>query len=561
MENNKKKLVIKNESMKRNIINNNGRNISPNILQKKYIKYFFIAENIFKHTETNTNLTFSRLIRNKNDYLSERKTYEINNKISCINEYISQINKKITTQPKKRIKYKAIRNIYLKEKQKEKRLKSPLKNNNNSISKTFNKSKMNKNLVLKINLDLIKSNNNTKNKKFIFSPHNKINFSLDNILSKKKINHKKYKTKTKTNSLDNKRIIINNSPKIKFKYMENKLNSEKIKRNKKYFNKRKKREKSTKIIFNKNKRKEEKNSVNVHLNNIKNIKTKIVRNNINNNSNNNFKLLSDNISTNYKSLNSKNRINMTNQKKQTMNKIPNINNRKKNKISDKIISCKITEREISYKLFEFGLENEKNEKINGIKINNFYVNKPKEENLKFIFTKEEKDSEVSVSCANKVIIGKIDGYKDIIDTDKKNNENFKYNTNLLSEKLELNTIKNIKINKKIINDDKDSFTFNENEVSENINFEDLLSSTNTNNNKNGNTIEKINYDYNKDSFYFETHEKSVNKNNNKNIEATYFFINKKKSNNDVSKKDNLNLIKMDNKDKRKAENTDNCHIF
>ena len=560
MENNKKKLVIKNKSMKRNIINNNGRNISPNILPKKYIKNFFITENIFKHTETNTNLTFSGLIRNKNDYLSERKTYEINNKISCINEYISQINKKITTQPKKRIKYKAIRNIYLKEKQKEKRLKSPLKNNNNSISKTSNKSKTNKNLVLKINLDLKKSNNNTKNKKFIFS-HNKINFSLENILSKKKINHKKYKTKTKTNSLDNKRIIINNSPKIKFKYMENKLNNEKIKRNKKYFNERKKREKSTKIIFNKNKRKEEKNSVNVHLNNIKNIKTKIVRNNINNNSNNNFKLLSDNISTNYKSLNSKNRINMTNQKKQTMNKIPNINNRKKNKISDKIISCKITEREISYKLLEFGLENEKNEKINGVKINNFEINKPKEENLKFTFTKEEKYSEISVSCANKVIIGKIDGYKDIIDTDKKNNEKFKYNTNLLNKKLELNTIKNIKINKNIINDDKDSFIFNENEVSENINFEDLLSSTNTNNNKNGNTIEKINYDYNKDSFYFETHEKSVNKNNNKNFEATYFFINKKKSNNDVSKKDNLNLIKMDNKDKRKAENTDNCHIF
>ena len=104
MENNKKKLVIKNKSMKRNIINNNGRNISPNILPKKYIKNIFITENIFKHTETNTNLTFSGLIRNKNDYLSERKTYEINNKISCINEYISQINKKITTQPKKRIK-------------------------------------------------------------------------------------------------------------------------------------------------------------------------------------------------------------------------------------------------------------------------------------------------------------------------------------------------------------------------------------------------------------------------------------------------------------------------
>ena len=561
MEYNTKKLRIRDFSNEQNLINYNRKNISPNILQKKYIKYFFISKNLFNHNKTNTNISLSKLIKNKPDNFTKRKTYEKNNKINCIKEYKNQENQKIINQPKKRIKYKVIRNISPKEK--EKRLTSPLRNNNNSINKivkaetSINKSKIKKNLILKINLQ--KSNKNPKNKKLIFFPNNKIYFSLDNILSKKNINQKK--TKTKTNSLDNKRVIINNTPRIKLKYMENKLNTEKIKRNKKLFMQQKKQEKPAKIIFNRKKKKEQKNSSNAYNSNIKNVKTKIF--NSKDNSNNNSKLISDNISTNYKSLNSKNYFNSSKKKKESKNMTPDINMRKKNNKRNKINSCKNTEREISYKLFEFGLENEKNEKINGVKINNFDVNKPKEENLKFTFTKEEKDSELSVSCASKVIIGKIDGYKDIIETDKKNNnEHFICNTNILKKKFDFNSVKNIKINKKIINDDNDSITFNEDEFSDNINLEDLLSSTNTNNKINGNIIEKNNYDYNKDSYYLRISEKfENNKNNKRNFDIMSFSINSEKDNKVITKKDNLNIIKVDNKEKKKTQNSDNCFVF
>ena len=343
--------------------------------------------------------------------------------------------------------------------------------------------------------------------------------------------------------------------------MENKLNTEKIKRNKKLFMQQKKQEKPAKIIFNHKKRKEEKNSSNVYNSNIKSVKTKIF--NSKENSNNNSKLISDNISTNYKSLNSKNYINSSKKKKENKNMTPDINIRKKNNKHNKINSCKNTDREISYKLFEFGLENEKNEKINGVKINNFDVNKPKEENLKFTFTKEEKDSELSVSCASKVIIGKIDGYKDIIEIDKKNNnDHFNCNTNILKKKFDFNSVKNIKINKKIINDDNDSITFNEDEFSDNINLEDLLSSTNTNNKINGNIIEKNNYDYNKDSYYLRISEKfENNKNKKKNFDIMSFSINSEKDNKVITKKDNLNIIKVDNKEKKKTQNSDNCFVF
>ena len=343
--------------------------------------------------------------------------------------------------------------------------------------------------------------------------------------------------------------------------MENKLNTEKIKRNKKLFIHQKKQEKPAKIIFNRKKKKEQKNSSNAYNSNIKNVKTRIF--NSKDNSNNNSKLISDNISTNYKSLNSKNYFNSSKKKKESKNMTPDINMRKKNNKRNKINSCKNTEREISYKLFEFGLENEKNEKINGVKINNFDVNKPKEENLKFTFTKEEKDSELSVSCASKVIIGKIDGYKDIIETDKKNNnEHFICNTNILKKKFDFNSVKNIKINKKIINDDNDSITFNEDEFSDNINLEDLLSSTNTNNKINGNIIEKNNYDYNKDSYYLRISEKfENNKNNKRNFDIMSFSINSEKDNKVITKKDNLNIIKVDNKEKKKTQNSDNCFVF
>ena len=75
------------------------------------------------------------------------------------------------------------------------------------------------------------------------------------------------------------------------------------------------------------------------------------------------------------------------------------------------------EQKISEELtnYNFITENEQDidEGINVIKTNNYKINKPKEENLKFSALNEEKISETS-----KIIIGQIDGYKDIIEKDK-----------------------------------------------------------------------------------------------------------------------------------------------
>ena len=68
--------------------------------------------------------------------------------------------------------------------------------------------------------------------------------------------------------------------------------------------------------------------------------------------------------------------------------------------------------------------------INSVKTNNFIINKPKEENLKYSSIKEfldenEEQTEINPSQISKIIIGQIDGYKDIIDEDKNVNINDK----------------------------------------------------------------------------------------------------------------------------------------
>ena len=70
-------------------------------------------------------------------------------------------------------------------------------------------------------------------------------------------------------------------------------------------------------------------------------------------------------------------------------------------------------------------DNEINKKfINEIKNNNYDINKPKEENMKYTVFKEFKEEEESnnqESHISRIIIGEIDGYKDIIEKDKINN--------------------------------------------------------------------------------------------------------------------------------------------
>ena len=574
-----------------NPINQKSVNNSPVLNNRKFVKCFYIKQKIFNTAKTDDKINksksnqngnnHSKSQKNKSNNLETKKIYEKTNKINNIMEYSSKINKKITFQPKqtqKIIKYKLIRNIY----NKEKRLTNPCRYNNITTTETKEASNQKKkNHVYKIHLNLNKNNlqiNNYKknrNKNLIF-------FSLDNLISKVTIN--KNKAKVKANSFDkNKNISINKTPNLKFKRRENKMNTEKINKNKKFRNKIK--SENLGKVFCSNKKNND-----FKLYNELERKTEIVGNsygknklNLNyksDNSNNNSKLFSGNTSTNYKSLKSK-RIIKSNKKEKILT--PDINKNKKKKKYIIINSYKNKEKtsnDNGFKEFDFIKENDIDERINGIKINNFDINKPKELNMKFTFLKEDKESDLSVSRASKVIIGKIDGYKDIIETDKKNNY-INFNSNLYNNKNMnklgvLNYINNSsinsnkKINKNISNSLKnknDSITFNVDEFWENLNISNLdgMSSTNTNNKF---TIKKKNerniYDYNNDGDYLKIEKKLINENNGS-LNSIYSCLNTNQNTKDLfrKKKNNyeINPGEYEKYEKRKAQFSDNCYII
>ena len=101
-----------------------------------------------------------------------------------------------------------------------------------------------------------------------------------------------------------------------------------------------------------------------------------------------------------------------------------LNKRKNKNIIPK--SYNFTEDDLYNNIFESNDINNK-ELINEIKINNFDVNKPNEQNMKYTMFKEfieeenENESHLNETNISKIIIGEIDGYKDIIEKDKINN--------------------------------------------------------------------------------------------------------------------------------------------
>ena len=142
------------------------------------------------------------------------------------------------------------------------------------------------------------------------------------------------------------------------------------------------------------------------------------------------KILCENNSTNDKTLNTNTKVQDSNKKNNCetpniiINKYKNsVFNKRNNNYEKKKVKSNLLMDNDELFTFEFDISNEHINKINGVKTNNFDVKKPKEENLKFTFIKDEKESEISVSQASKIIIGNIDGYKDIIETDIKNNAN------------------------------------------------------------------------------------------------------------------------------------------
>ena len=290
---------------------------------------------------------------------------------------------------------------------------------------------------------------------------------------------------------------------------------------------------------------------------------------------NNAKILNENYSTNDKSLNTKksdsNNANTCIPQNIIINNNNNIYNNNKNnndnsekKRFDGNTNNNIKLENDEFVSYEFEIENEQNNKINGIRINNFDVKKPKEENLKFTVLKEDMESEVSIS-ASKIIIGNIDGYKDIIETDKKNNQNkdkklissllnkksSKYNNCNLLDRFNENSIKNV--NKKINNlsillkKESETFTFNDDNFSNSINISnnfDGISSTISNNKIDDNIKNKRIKNYNSDNF-----PKSggkLYKGKNVNLNTNSFSINNNKNINNFPKNVNSINIKEDN---------------
>jgi len=81
----------------------------------------------------------------------------------------------------------------------------------------------------------------------------------------------------------------------------------------------------------------------------------------------------------------------------------------------------LNDEELNY---VFDIESEHKNAINIIKTNNFEVNKQKENNMKYTLLKEFEDEEdiknINKSQIENIIIGKIEGYKDIIESDELN---------------------------------------------------------------------------------------------------------------------------------------------
>ena len=582
MEFSSNRIIKESNKKKFKNLNHKNKNVSnsPILLYRNFIKCFFIKENILTKTKINSNT--QRTKSEKNSLLNKstksqknslkiyksRKTYYKNN--IQINETIKQnpidnnIQKKMTIYPqiiKRNENKKIIKTMYTKQR----RLTNPIENINNiktatNVSNKKNNNKINKNGNI-TPIKKIQINSQKKNgyKKLLHPKSKNVGLSLDNILSKKAIS--KAKTKIKTNSYDNNNpTTIKKSPNIKLKHIENKLNTEKISKNKKYIRVKYNQIKSENLNLIKIKNPYLNNKTERKVDN-SNKSTKRNKRNINTNrkydSNNDSKLISDNVSTNYKSINTKK---MIKSKKDNINTTPNIIKKKNVKMIKKF-------NDNTFKIFELMKENDGEEKINGVKINNFDINKPRDENLKFTFAKDDKQSDLSVSRASKVIIGKIEGYRDIIETDKAKNH-YKIYSNLYNKKLNKlnlinfmnnsnkNSYKKINNCSNILKKENDSITFNDDEFYENLNISnnwDGMSSTNTNNKITGKKFEKNNYDYNNDSYYLKTEQ----------IPGMNFMNSKNKKN--YSKKYENNLVDITIDDcgikNKMVQNSDNCVII
>ena len=584
--------------------------INDDIPEKKNKKSFDSKVSKYNKSMNHTNTTISKkkvnIFKDKDLNFTQKKL--INAKFPySTNENskkISYIKKKITYQPintkiiSKKNSNNSILNIF---KKKNKILsKFSIKNIINSSGNVLNNKNNSSNSHYENKIYLNKNDNSSSNKKFYSS---RFSISLDNILSKTKTKNKN-QIKGKKNSLEKpkkskilkEKLSGNKINKTKFQIIKTattktsknilnnnlkntKINLEKDKNIFRHHRQKLKSENLSEIINNFSKSILSKNNDEKRITNINHIngknnckKDKIINSPEKYLSGNKTKCdinyskdftdlildeglkdakqICENNSTNDKSLNTKND---SNKKKTSIT--PNIiinkfNNYQKNKLKNGIQMDND-----GFLAYYFDLDNEQNNKINGVKTNNFDVKKPKEENLKFTIMKEEKESEISCSRASKIIIGSIDGYKDIIEDDKKNrdnafskcfkhliNKNFGYNKNgreirdlKLGVKEKMSNLSTLlkKENDSSINEYNFYDSFN---MTNNI---DGISSTITNNILNEKKLESININY-----------KNPDNNNkskkNRNFNSISFHINTDKSIEDISKIINHSIIKDNN---------------
>ena len=405
-----------------------------------------------------------------------------------------------------------------------------------------------------------------------------INLNVDNLSFNKKIffsTENNTNPNTNYNSNDNSN---NNTIKIKninvVKNINNKydIKENKFKTNHKEYNIKEQKEKSF-FVQNFNKSKENKNKIerkklsfdiiedNQNIKNVnKDILTKIIPNN--------------NTKTKIKSAININVLNSSSQKEKS-SLILKIDNNIKNKNNFQYINKNIKNKKdnldnknkndelgnIEENGYQFVTENDQgmNTGINSVKTNNFVINKPKEENLKYSSIKEflddnEEQTEISPSQISKIIIGQIDGYKDIIDEDKNINTNNDKSKSLL-ELLSKYSFSYIKNNRQSIENLDNLNLFEEsNDIKGEMN-DNILNINMTNNSRNITSdnnmpnltnIKNVDEDYDSEDLSI-----SVFKNNIKSINThSKSFLNKiffNKSNTKNKSKNNIqhkNFVKI-----------------
>jgi len=211
-------------------------------------------------------------------------------------------------------------------------------------------------------------------------------------------------------------------------------------------------------------------SIRYKSNNITNIATNISQKKIETErlfNNNNVKLPKNKIELYSNKLqNSKNEITSS---KYDISSLLNINRRRNNKenksIKKKLIKEKkfFMKKEIIKETEElnsiFDIESEHKNSINLKNFGDYQVNKPQEQNMKFSLLKEYEDDDkenADNKKAEKIVIGDIEGYQDIIESDKLNdlNETIRRDKKKGVKKIILNENNKVKKTKKKIKIDK-----------------------------------------------------------------------------------------------------------